>query len=363
MKHYRLSMLLWTILLLLLAQVTSRLDVTWDRRGNVPSTIEVLDPIEDPPAIVWRGDTRSPETIYRAGGFSARKNPISNPLDEEKASSLYWHSQGVRPDITKYISTSTNPEVAYQFSSDLYSKQKTFGHVFKISADSKFVDVPKSLGRHIRSGYADQLEHASVADIPTEQIEGSYPAEKLGKKEIEMLKKGHKLEHIFQPNPAFNANKYKPLRGSGARPDLGGLPENSPAYREHPWSQFKGKKVSESLREFQKLRCKEACLNDKGVTFAEVAEGEEIFVAADPLGIRDLSGALQAGEVPEGLASYEVMEAGSTAEYIEATAELEAAEAAEAVEAVEALEAGEIAALGVEGALIIDQILLALGII
>ncbi|KAK2589647.1 hypothetical protein QQS21_012676 [Conoideocrella luteorostrata] len=356
MKQHRLFMLLWTTLLLLLVPVTGLPDATWERRGNSPSKggeqVAQLD--EDQPRIVWRGDTRSPEEIKRSGGFSARKNPVFTPEAEERAASLYWHSQGATPDTTKYVSASTDPEVAYEFSSDLYSEQKTFGYVFRISADEKFVNVPKSLGRHIRSGYAAQLEHASVDDIPWEQIEGWYPAEKLNKKEIAKLKKDEKLDNIFRPNPDFDEKKYGPLRGSGAQPQLGGIPKNKLDPDEPPWSEFKDKKVSEHYKEFRNSVCKNGCSRvGRAGTMAEGAEEGGVFVSADYLGVGDLSGALQAGEAPEGLASYAIMEAGTA----EATAELAAAESAELAEAAAAMEAGEVTAISAEGPLIIEEIL------
>ncbi|KAK2591296.1 hypothetical protein QQS21_011014 [Conoideocrella luteorostrata] len=359
MKHQWLSAVLWATSLLLVVEVTGRPDATldyrWDRRGAGSSTIkEVPEPPEDPPAVVFRGDTRDPELVFRDQGFLTRNTGKLAPEEEEIASSLYYHTYGLRPDITKYVSATTKPKVAYQFSSDLLSNEKKFGYLWRISADEKFVDAVKTLGNNIRSGYAAQAEQAAAGDIGIDQIEGYYASKDLTDKDLEMLEKGYKLEHKFHPNDKLDKKRYGPLRGGGAQEKLRGYRIGSDAYKEYP------ERAAKNLKEYQESICKGSCFRTgREDTGTEIAEEEEFFTSADYIGVRDLTGALDAGEVPEGLASLKVIEAGQAAEEIEVAAELEA----EATEAFEAMEAGEVAAVGAEGLAVIEEILMLLGLV
>lgn len=375
MKGQWLSLVLWTTFLLLLGHGNSHpsAEATWNlltrQGGGSSKPAGEIELPGDPPSYVFRGDMRLPEEIERAGGFLPRTRAEALSAEEiEKSSSLYYHTYGATPEYTKYVSTTTNPKVAYQFSAETYVKPAKFGRIYRISADNKMVDAVKSLGNNIKAGYADQAEQAVVGGVPHEQIEGWYESKDIGPKEIERLQKGEKLENLFKPNPKFNAEKYAQLRGSGVQPQLAGLRENAEGWNKEPWSKFKGQKVSKNLEDFiSKSICKRdtGCLPvGKGaVEGAEAVEAEEGFTEADILGARDLTGALEAGEIAEGRLSVQILEAGQAlqgAEALEATEALEAAEAAEAVEAVEAVEAlGVVEA--VEGATLLEEIMGVLG--
>ncbi|KJK78214.1 hypothetical protein H634G_06387 [Metarhizium anisopliae BRIP 53293] len=162
----------------------------------------------------------------------------------ERASSLYLHIDGTNAQITRYVSTITSPRVAFEFPSTDVKR-----YMYRISADSKMVDGPKTLGKWIRNGYEAQKEQAVVEGLPWDQVEGWYDVSKLDAKKVERLENGEKLEELFEANPEFNP-KYEPLHGSGEVPKLVGFRSNSGAWGEQPWKAFKDQKVSKSFDEF-----------------------------------------------------------------------------------------------------------------
>lgn len=149
----------------------------------------------DPPAFVWRGDLRSLEEIKKANGFHPR-NP---EFGDNKACTLWQHSEGSTSGNTVYVSITTDPETARDFGVEKVFRNGKFsvvkyGYIYKIRADGKMIDVPKSLGKHFR--YPAQLEQAVVAGIPFDQIEGWYQTEHVGKNELEQLRQGHEIKHF-----------------------------------------------------------------------------------------------------------------------------------------------------------------------
>lgn len=217
-------------------------------RGGSQSTQKPPADVElpgDPPKFVFRGDERPPNTVKEAGGFFAGGHGMDLSGEEfERASSLYLHIDGTNAQITRYVSTITSPRVAFEFPSTDVKR-----YMYRISADSKMVDGPKTLGKWIRNGYEAQKEQAVVEGLPWDQVEGWYDVSKLDAKKVERLENGEKLEELFEANPEFNP-KYEPLHGSGEVPKLVGFRSNSGAWGEQPWKAFKDQKVSKSFDEF-----------------------------------------------------------------------------------------------------------------
>ncbi|OAQ62699.1 heat-labile enterotoxin alpha chain domain-containing protein [Pochonia chlamydosporia 170] len=341
-----LSFILWTTLLLFLGYGDSHV---LHRRAD-----------DDLVSTVWRGDLRTPDDIRRAGGFYARvkTGPPITARQLETGSSLFKHHGGKIPDITQFVSASTDPNEAVKFAAGFKVKQIEAGakpgYVYRISTDPKFVDMEKSIGiENVQKGFEGQAEHLAVEGVPFDQIEGWYAAEDILKNRdeiVKQLKSGDLVESIYTRNTAFN-ERYLPLRGSGAQPQLasfGTRKDDIARWEKEPWKQYKGKKASTNLAEFRAKIQADAAVPQAAASFREPLG----FVEADPLGARDLIARLDGGEVPEGLNSVEIAAAAAEAETLEVTAELEAAEAAEAAEAieaaelVEAAEAAEMAALG-----------------
>lgn len=335
---------------------------------------------EDLPSTVFRGDTRTPEAIRASGGFYPRDPIVSlgrelTTVEIERSASLYYHHTGMTPQYTRYVSTTPEPDVACGFARRVRPVQagiKESGYLYRISADPKMVDVVGSLGKeNMVPGYAAAVEQAAVGGIPYEQIEGWYRVDDITSNKMTALKNGERLDgDIFQLNEQYNP-KYTHLRGSGRQYQLAGFPNDKKGLqlrKTEPWKRYRTKKVNEYLDEFQeRVATNLKGSKQNGAAVAE-AEGEaaggseastaaDIFVEADPLGARDLIGALDAGELGEGLMSLDVMrlaagatalgdQGGVTVEIaVEVTEERMAAmEAAEAVEAEEALAVTELAA-------------------
>ncbi|KAF4455118.1 Heat-labile enterotoxin IIB, A chain [Fusarium austroafricanum] len=324
---------------------------------------------DDTVSTVFRGDLRTPEQIKAAGGFFPKdavkelgRAPTAKELDQ--GSSLFFHHTGHSKKYTQYVSTTTEPKIARDFSEEFLSPKKVaegatkrFGYIYRISADPKMVDMVKSLGReHVLEEYAEQAEQAVVGGVPFDQIEGWYDAKKIGDAELAKLRSGDKVENLLTANDQFNP-KYTPLRSSGAQPQLAGFGtrgKGAIARKKSPWKDFKGQSVKENLEKFRMKVAPDV----KAPEGAVEAEEPAIFVKADPLGARAEVGSLDIGEVPEGLTSVKLAEAGRAAEEVEVTTELEAEEVAEtagAVEAEELLGAGEVAA-GVEEVAVAEEI-------
>lgn len=306
---------------------------------------------DDLVSTVFRGDMRNPDQIKAAGGFFPRQaqNTLGRELtatELEQSSSLYFHHVGATAKYTKYISTTTDPKIAKQFATPFRAAQqgiKETGYIYRISADPKMVDVVKSLGsENMMPEYLEQAEQATVGGIPFDQIEGWYEANDINDAELAKLEAGEKLEDLFKLNEGFNA-QYTELRSSGAQAQLAGFGKRGKsvqARKKSPWKEFKDSSVQKHLEEFRAKVAPDV----KAPEAAVEAEETATFVEADALGARDLIGALDVGEVREGLNNVQIAEAGRAAEVAEVTTELEEveiAEAAEAVEAAELLEAAE----------------------
>ncbi|KAJ6786411.1 hypothetical protein PWT90_04033 [Aphanocladium album] len=333
-----LSIVLWTLLLSLLGFSDAR---TFQRRAD-----------DNAVSVVFRGDMRSPDQIRAAGGFFPRRaeEALGRELtatELEQGSSLYFHHVGATAKFTRYVSTTTDPKIARQFATPFRAAQQDAlqdaGYVYRISADPKMVDVVGSLGRdNMMPAYVTQAEQAAVGGVPFDQIEGWYAARDLTDAKLAQLASGDKLEDLLTPNGGFADAKYTALRSSGAQPQLAGFGKRGKgvkARKTKPWSDFKDTSVQKHLDEFRVKVASDLKVPEAGAGAA--AEEEATFVEADALGARDLVGALDVGEVQEGLTSVTLTEAGAAAELAAVTPELEAVEAAEAAEAIEALEAAE----------------------
>ncbi|KAM0664311.1 hypothetical protein MY8738_005574 [Beauveria namnaoensis] len=218
------------------------------------------------------------------------------------------------------------------------------------------IDMVKTLKpENMISKYVEQSEYAVMEGVPWEQIEGSYEASALTPEHLERLKNGEKIEELFKANPDFDS-KYLDMRSSGAKHQLAGFGKKktgipSPGYPKKslrkipPFDQFDHDNLEpyykETLEEVApELKLPNICKRGASGCVEWVRE-EEVFVKADPLGVRDLTGRLRVGEAGEGLVNVDIIEANNVAEATEAMEATEAAEALESFESAEILEAGE----------------------
>ncbi|KAM3429612.1 hypothetical protein NHJ13734_008107 [Beauveria thailandica] len=327
---------------------------------------------EDSPSTVFRGDMRSPDILRTEGGSWCKGLKYTEELtaaEQNKAYSLFFHHEGVTKDYTRYVSTTTEPRIAKDFATNINTGE--YGYVYRISTDPKMIDVVKTLKPdNMISKYVEQSEYAVLEGVPWQQIEGWYKASALTPEHIEKLKNGEKIEELFEANPDFDS-KYLAMRSSGAQHQLAGfgkrktgiprpgLPKKS-LRKIPPFDKFDHDKLEpyykKTLEEVAPdLKLPNICKRG-GSGCVELIREEQVFVKADPLGVRDLTGRLQVGEAGEGLVNVDIIEANNVAEATvameatEATEALEGFESAEALEAGEALEALEIVELEAEAA-------------
>lgn len=370
MKSGWLSLVLWTVSVFLISSgngnsILHQADYQYSDTYTLPDGNLV--------ELVYRGDTRTPEQIKNALGFAPRI--VEGPLTEEQlyqACSLYHHAYESIPDFTKWVSTSTDPKIANFFANgfappgEIPTKR---GFLYEIRADEKFVDVRASVGEK-NFVYADQWEQAAARPIPWDQVEGWYKLEDFSQQEMKVLvqKEGtlrdmSQFVHHFKKNDQFDFHKYYGRKSAGARYDLAGFRDGNAAWDKEPWKQYKGKSVPDAYEKYVKQVCGVTVRMAGGTPRCPdniLAEtGAKEFTMADPLGARDLTGALQSGEPAQYKLDAKFVEASETGKAIEATEEVQAAEVAEMetaladTEAIDAIELGEL----LEGDLLIDIII------
>ncbi|KJZ72322.1 hypothetical protein HIM_08248 [Hirsutella minnesotensis 3608] len=389
MKTNQLFFFLWTSLLLLLGY-SEGLSLN-GRHEHAPRAL-AFDKRQDEvikPEFVLRGDFRLPQEIRDTfRGFAPRvpKEALS-PSQIERGSSLFHHTYGSTARYTKYVSTTTEPRVAFEFGVEPGLEPGSLirrGYIYKIHADEKMVDAVASIGKgNMKAGYAEQAEQAVVGRVPWKQVQGWYKIEDFSKEEIAEFRKPRgtlkSMEHVekhFIVNPEYDAAKYQRLRGAGARPELAGHRETSSAWDMEPWKAHKpeidhntGRWTKNSVAQKLKDYEEELTTRASGAGAAEdvVAEAEPAgFSLADVLGIRDLAAEQEVGDAAQFKLGVEFTEASETAEAIEASEAIlavEAAEEAEALAATLALEEAEAAAVAAEGATLLEEVLAFLAIL
>ncbi|KAG8411599.1 hypothetical protein J3458_015660 [Metarhizium acridum] len=194
------------------------------------------------PEHVYRGEIqRTPEQVQKDGGFYSRgmQRIISGDTlswkELEDGSSLFRHAAGDSAQFTRYVSTSADPATSLTFAvNDEDPGEK--GHVYKIHADKRMVDVNRSLGKY--SPYPAQNEQLLVL-FHLSRLKA------VGKKTQDKLQK---------------------LGGSGEAPQLAGFPRLSTAWDEDTWKQFKALPVSKSLDDMIDALCtgKDNCIKQLG---------------------------------------------------------------------------------------------------
>ncbi|KAF2969760.1 hypothetical protein GQX73_g3862 [Xylaria multiplex] len=371
MKSGSLSLVLWTVVVFLLSSGNSNPILHQaERHHSGWYTIQDGNRVE----LVYRGDFRTPEEIQSAQGFAPRVlDRELTELELEKSCSLFHHSYGSTAEYTKWVSTTTDPRVAHDFAVEPHAPGEIpvkRGYIYEIRADEKFVDVRASLGPE-NFRYAEQMEQAAVKPIPWDQVEGWYKLEDFSAAEMKTLAQpGGTLQDMsqfvdhFQKNELFDFHKYYGRTSAGARYELAGFRKGSDVWNKPPWSQYKDKSVPEAWERYAELACGANEVQIAG-GFPRCPEGilaraeAEEFSVAEPLGARDLTGALQSGDPAQYKLDAKFVEASETGEIIEADEAAQAVELAEMesaiadTEAIDAIELGEL----LEGDLLLDIIL------
>ncbi|XDG05442.1 hypothetical protein ABKA04_005057 [Annulohypoxylon sp. FPYF3050] len=370
MKSGWLSLVLWTVAVFLVSSGNSS-PILHQAECQQPRfyTLQDGDPVE----LVYRGDFRTPADIQNAQGFAPRVlDRELTELELEKSCSLFHHAYGTTAEYTKWVSTTTDPRVAHDFAVEPSAPGKIptkRGYIYEIRADEKFVDVRASLGPD-NFRYAEQMEQAAAKPVPWDQVEGWYKLEDFSDAEMKILAQpGGTLKDMsqfvghFQKNELFDFHKYYGHTSAGARYELAGFRKGADAWNKPPWNQYKDKSVPEAWKKYTDLVCAIPELRMARVSPRcpeNILAGTRAeFSTAEPLGARDLTGALQSGEPAQYRLNPKFVEASETGEIIEADEAAQAAELAEmdlAIADTEAIDAIELAEL-LEGDLLLDIIL------
>ncbi|PHH66087.1 putative enterotoxin [Ophiocordyceps australis] len=204
-----------------------------------------------PPAEVttlYRGDRRPPEDVEKTGGFFTKQVLEKlTPEQEEASSSLWAHVTKKTNQYTKYISTTADPSVAYNFA----AKGQQGGYIYVISPDTQMIDATGTLGDHVDLKFRNEFEYSAVGKIPFSQVRGWYPSQAIPERDIQRLRDGETLDG-FVKNPSYDA-KFDSTRASGVRYELAGFgPEVKDAFTDKNFKKLKGKSTSQALQRFVK---------------------------------------------------------------------------------------------------------------
>ncbi|KAK2592209.1 hypothetical protein QQS21_010097 [Conoideocrella luteorostrata] len=272
----------WTTLQYISLGQAHQSNTAWSRvtRGTDLGPPQPLD-LKD--SFVWRGEiTRLPAMIEEDGGFYSRG--FERVLDGEiltnaqlnKGSSLFQHAMGMSKEVTHYISTTTDPDVALSFASKIEGAATSY--IYKIKTGHQMVDVNKSLKTY--SPIASEKEQAAVGFIPWDQVEGWYEITQDERRfsgkwdtRINRLK--------FTKNDKYNLERYKSQEPSGEQLQLAGLPKQGdvdvPAstievfqnvWKRKPWKKYADMSTSDHLANFVWTK---VCVKSGNENFCDLA--------------------------------------------------------------------------------------------
>lgn len=210
----------------------------------------------DDPTVVWRGEYhRTPQEVMAAGGFYPGGTELAmsggklTPLQQQQGSSLYYHAQGETQEFSRFVSTSSKPDVAASMAMNPHGLNKP-SYLYMIRPDAKMIDVEATLGSRVP--FPGEAEQAFAGFVPLEQIEGWYDLRRTGFRPDTFVKlaNGQKLEKHFEPNPHFNGKKYEATKGSGMQPQLAGFPDGDEFWQVDPWAKFRDQSVVKNVDTF-----------------------------------------------------------------------------------------------------------------
>jgi hypothetical protein len=179
------------------------------------------------PEFVYRADTRAPNEVRRAGGFTARGVDASRPGTIADLS-LYNHATGhagPQNDYSGYVSTTSDFMRGYRWLWDQGGGFRS-GYVYTIRPTASFIDVNASLGRFLDPIIRQENEWAAMGRIHWYQVVG--------------------WRSVAEPpttpmtrNPEYNPNHITfTVPPAGSQPQLAHFPLGHAAWNEMPWVQF-----------------------------------------------------------------------------------------------------------------------------
>ncbi|PFH58575.1 putative enterotoxin [Ophiocordyceps unilateralis] len=216
--------------------------------------------------IVYRGTQLSPQQVQENGGFFAPAyNKGSNYSEEDwrRSTSLYEHALGDSYNITTYVSTTTDPWVAWTFAIEPGNRDSV-GWIAEIHADERFIDVDRSLKQF--SPFPDQCEVVAMEFIPHEQIVGWHHVTgadiPTGRGDIDAAIvnlrqriRGHQGQ--YKKNAGYDSGIFDGERSQGPLYQLAGFPKNHEAWTDETFEDYKNSKLEENYRQASRNSCRD----------------------------------------------------------------------------------------------------------
>ncbi|ODA79763.1 hypothetical protein RJ55_05357 [Drechmeria coniospora] len=189
----------------------------------------------DKPTRLFRGDLRSPEKIWKAGGFL----PHGNDLNNDAGLSVYAHMRGVSgggaPENSLFVSTTTDPKVAIRA---LGGKP---GYIYELQPTENIFSVSETLKGH--NLYPNQQEWVALGGIRADQIRS---VAQVGAS-TSSSNNGASPELTFKPSRGFLASKWANNGVGDPQPELAGFPRDHPAAKDEPfWRSLRGKPLKQA---------------------------------------------------------------------------------------------------------------------
>ncbi|KAK2601827.1 hypothetical protein QQS21_004610 [Conoideocrella luteorostrata] len=195
-------------------------------------------PAEEP-AVVYRGDTRSPAELRALGGIPTE---FGGPLRNESYGLEAHHRANCDKGkcLSAYTSTAKVFGSAMLFATDGGDNKKVNGWVYKIHATPNMIDMDNS---GFKLYFIMETEFSALGGIRWDQIEGWMPApastyqfvggNSFDELTFEDFQRDPRQDwpKAWIPNPEYN-KKYDTYRASGGQPQLAGDEKNIKTYGE-----------------------------------------------------------------------------------------------------------------------------------
>jgi hypothetical protein len=191
------------------------------------------------PLYVYRVDTRSPEQVKAAGGFSPMTDPDSLPLNDptkadevQRSLSLDLHQRGGphagSADTSVYVATTTSEDNARRFG-QTYLGPNTNMWVYKIKTGEMFIDVNRTLGT--KNAKCQEWEFAAFGKISWSRVESHRKMRSTGWVEAAQNASHSLTDRLFRKHG-------KELPGGPAYGLAGWRDTNADMWNREPWKRY-----------------------------------------------------------------------------------------------------------------------------
>ncbi|KAK2603659.1 hypothetical protein QQS21_004132 [Conoideocrella luteorostrata] len=202
------------------------------------------------PSTVYRVSILPPATVKESAGFPPRQVDLS-----DAQFSIYEHAHAsLTAGKSPYVSTSLRPQGA-----EIFASPGRTSYLYEIHATPNFIDTFTTLGGNKMTSdgkpyllHKAEREFLAAGGIKWDQIV-SWTALPNGR---DTNRKDRKLEL----NKDYN-KEYDKFKAGGPQYELAGFPDTHEAWKNEPWSQYKGADIKENGLKFVDKNGKAVALN------------------------------------------------------------------------------------------------------